>query len=389
MTRTSALIYSESYLGYKFSPWHPLKPERLLLTAELIKAYGLPGLPGMRIVEPRLASDEELRLVHDQAYIDKVRELSDPEVGRDYAPGWGLGTGDNPVFPRMHEASATIAGGALVAARMIMESELDHALHVGGGLHHAHRDHASGFCIYNDVALAVAWLKRNYSARVLYLDFDAHHGDGVQAMFYGDADVMTVSFHESGMYLFPGSGFTNEAGTAEARGFAVNLPLAPGTTDDIFLEAYDELVPPLARAFKPDIIVTQNGCDAHWSDPLTHLGLTLKGFAALGRRLHELAHEVCGGRWLGSGGGGYQAYTVVPRAWTRLMAEMAGTELPEPLPESWRRLCGRFADNEVPLTLTGDEPPEPEEATLGNARNLARKGTGELKELVFPLTGAF
>ncbi|MEK6536877.1 MAG: acetoin utilization protein AcuC, partial [Actinomycetota bacterium] len=331
MTRTSALIYSDSYQDYKFSPGHPLKPERLLLTAELIKAYGLPGLPGMRIVEPRLATDEELRLVHDQAYIDKVREFSDPEIGRDYAPGWGLWTGDNPVFPRMHEASATIAGGALVAARMIMEGELDHALHVGGGLHHAHRDHASGFCIYNDVALAVAWLKRNYGVRVLYLDFDAHHGDGVQEMFYDDADVMTVSFHESGMYLFPGSGFTNEAGAGEARGFAANLPLAPGTTDDIFLEAYDELVPPLARAFKPDIIVTQNGCDAHWSDPLTHLGLTLRGFAALDRRLHELAHEVCGGRWLGSGGGGYQAYTVVPRAWTRLMAEMAGRELSEPL----------------------------------------------------------
>lgn len=388
MTRTSALIYSDSYQDYKFSPWHPMKPERLLLTAELIKAYDLPGLPGMRIVEPRLATDEELRLVHDQVYIDKVREFSDPEAGRDYAPGWGLGTGDNPVFPRMHEASATIAGGALVAAGMIMEGELDHALHVGGGLHHAHRDHASGFCIYNDVAIAAAWLKRNYGARVLYLDFDAHHADGVQETFYGDAEVMTVSFHESGMYLFPGSGFTSEAGTGEARGFAVNLPLAPGTTDEIFLEAYDELVPPLARAFKPDIIVTQNGCDAHWSDPLTHLGLTLKGFAALNRRLHELVHEVCGGRWLGSGGGGYQAYTVVPRAWTRLMAEMAGTELPEPLPESWRRLCGRYADNEVPLTLTGDEPPETDEATLGNARNLARKGTAELKELVFPLTGA-
>jgi len=385
MTGNAALIYSDSYMGYNFSPWHPMKPVRLQLTAELIKAYGLPEEAGLSIVEPRLATDAELGLIHDQSYIDKVRELSDPGAAQTYAPGWGLGTGDNPVFPHMHEASATIAGGALEAARLIMEGEQDHVFHVGGGLHHAQRAQASGFCVYNDVALAAAWLRKNYGARVLYLDFDAHHGDGVQAAFYDDPDVMTVSFHESGMYLFPGTGFTSETGAAEGRGFAVNLPLAPETTDDILLEAYDALVPQLARAFGPDIIITQNGCDGHWSDPLTHLSYTLGGFAALGNRLHGLVHEVCGGRWLGSGGGGYQAYTVVPRAWTRLTAEMADAELPEPLPESWRELCGRYAGNEVPLTLTGDEPPATEPAVLENARNLARKGTAELKENIFPL----
>ena len=387
MSGTAALIYSDSYMGYNFSPWHPMKPERLMLTAELIKAYGLPGLPGMRVVEPRMATDEELRLVHDQAYIDKVRELSDPGAGEAYEPGWGLGTGDNPVFPRMHEASATIAGGAIEAARLIMEGEEDHVFHMGGGLHHAMRARASGFCIYNDVALAAAWLKREYGARILYLDFDAHHGDGVQAAFHDDPGVMTVSFHESGMYLFPGTGFTSETGEGAGRGFAVNLPLAPETTDDLLLEAYDALVPEIARAFKPGIIITQNGCDGHWSDPLTHLGYTLEGFASLARRLHTLTHEVCGGRWVGSGGGGYQAHTVVPRAWTRLMAEMAGQELPEPLPESWRELCGRYAKNEVPLTLTGDEPPEVLPSARENASNLAMKGVAEIREKIFPLTG--
>ncbi|MHB8792858.1 MAG: acetoin utilization protein AcuC [Thermoleophilia bacterium] len=387
MPGRSALIYSDSYIGYDFSPWHPMKPVRLQLTAELIKAYGLPDLPDrrMRIVEPRLATDQELALIHDPAYIDKVRELSHPDVDKDYAPGWGLGTGDNPVFPGMHDASATIAGGALVGAGMIMEGELDHVLHEGGGLHHAQHARASGFCIYNDVALAAAWLRKKYDARVLYLDFDAHHGDGVQEAFYDDSAVLTVSFHESGMYLFPGTGFTNETGAGEGRGYAVNLPLAPGTTDDIFLEAYDALVPELARMFQPDIIITQNGCDGHWSDPLTHMGLSLAGYATLGHRLHELVHEVAGGRWLGSGGGGYQAYTIVPRAWTRLMAEMADTELPEPLPESWRELCGRYAESEVPLTLTGDEPPVADPKVIDNARDLARKGAAEIREAVFPL----
>ncbi len=388
MSGTSAFIYSDSYMGYDFSPRHPMKPVRLLLTAELVKAYGLPGAASFQFLEPRIASDEELRLIHDQDYIDKVRELSDPAVEKQYAPGWGLGTGDNPVFPRMHEASATIVGGGLEAARKIIDGELDHAFNVGGGLHHAQRDRASGFCIYNDVAVAAAWLSRKRGARVLYLDFDAHHGDGVQNAFYGDSEVMTVSFHESGMYLFPGTGFTSETGSGGARGFAVNLPLAPGSTDDILLEAYDSLVPALARAFKPDIIITQNGCDGHWSDPLTHLGFTLKGFAELAGRLHELVHEVSGGRWLASGGGGYQAYTIVPRAWTRVAAEMAGAELPEPLPAEWRELCGRYADSEAPLTLTGDEPPAADEAAIDNARNLARRGAGEIRDSVFPLIGA-
>jgi len=387
MSGSSAFIYSNSYQSYDFSPWHPLKPVRLLLTAELIKAYRLQDLSNMRIIEPHLATDAELALVHDQEYIEAVKALSDPEAEKTYALGWGLGTGDNPVFPHMHEASAMIAGGGIDAARLIMEGEADHVFHVGGGLHHAQRARASGFCVYNDVALAAAWIKQNYGARILYLDFDAHHGDGVQAAFYDDRDIMTVSFHESGMYLFPGTGFTNETGDGQARGFAVNLPLAPGSDDDILLEAYDNLVPVLARSFNPDIIITQNGCDGHWSDPLTHLGYTLNGFASLDSRLHELVHEVCDGRWLGSGGGGYQAYTVVPRAWTRLMAEMTDQVLAEPLPEEWRELCGRYAENGVPLTLTGDEPPKIEAAVRENAVNLAVKGVAEIRQTVFPLLG--
>ncbi len=388
MSGEVAVIYSDAYRGYELSPWHPMKPVRLLLTAELIRAYGLED-QGVRFLEPRPATDAELALVHDPAYVDKVRELSAPGARDAEGMGWGLGTGDNPIFERMHEASALIAGGALAAAEAIMSGKVQHAFHFGGGLHHAHRARAAGFCIYNDVALAAAWLEREHGARVLYLDFDAHHGDGVQERFYDDPRVMTVSFHESGRHLFPGSGFPGQAGEGEGKGYAVNLPLEPGTTDEIFLEAYDRLVPPLARAFAPDVIVTQNGCDAHWEDPLTHLALTVSGFRELARRQHRLAHEVCGGRWLATGGGGYQAFSVVPRAWTAHTAAMAGIELEDRLPESWRRLCAERSGVEAPRCLASDDrPPELDRAVLDRAREAAAAGVAEIERNVFPLVGA-
>lgn len=385
MSTATALIYSDSYQGYNFSPWHPMKPVRLLLTAELIKAYGVAPDSTSRIIEPRLATDEELVLVHDQAYIEKVKELSQPGAENTVAPGWGLGTGDNPIFPHMHEASATIAGASLLGAEKIMAGELDHAFNIAGGLHHAQRDRASGFCIYNDVALAIAWLRKNHGSRVVYIDVDAHHGDGVQNAFYRDPEVMTISFHESGRSLFPGTGFTGETGEGDARGTAVNLPLAPYTGDDLFLEAFDELVPPLVRAFSPDIIVTQDGCDGHWDDPLTHLSLTLEGYRSIWSRLHTLAHDVTGGRWLASGGGGYQAFLVVPRAWTLLMAEMAEFSVPQELPHSWRELYQRHSGAEAPETLTGEHLPDTDPVTHEAAKSALRRGVEEIRANVFPV----
>ena len=393
-----AIIYSDAYQKYELSLWHPMKPVRLMLTAELIKAYGLTGnrangkgavdRGAVQVIEPRLASDSELALVHDKAYIDKVRELSAPGARDADGMSWGLGTGDNPIFEEMHDASATIAGGALVAANAIMEDEVAHAFHFGGGLHHAHRARASGFCVYNDVAIAAAYLEQQHDARVLYLDFDAHHGDGVQERFYDDHRVMTVSFHESGRHLFPGSGFPGQIGEGKGAGYTVNLPLEPGTTDEIFLKAYDDLVPPLARAFRPDVIITQNGCDAHWDDPLTHLALTISGFQELARRQHELAHEVCGGRWLASGGGGYQAFSVVPRAWTAHTAAMAEVELDEELPGSWRELCEQRSGAVAPRYLTrDDQAPQVDRATLDLAHDAANAGTIEIRESVFPILG--
>jgi acetoin utilization protein AcuC len=229
-------------------------------------------------------------------------------------------------------------------------------------------------------------LKKKYDARVLYLDIDAHHGDGVQNAFYEDPAVMTISFHESGRHLFPGTGYTSQIGDGAGRGYAVNLPLEPYVTDEIIIEAFDQLVPQMVRAFKPDIIITQNGCDAHWSDPLAHLALSMNGYAGLASRMHELVHELCDGRWLATGGGGYQAYTVVPRVWTQLMGEMAGVELSEELPEEWRQLCGRYAENEVPLYLTRDDhAPAMDDATLELIRTATDASVSEIRETVFPL----
>ena len=389
MSQTTAYIYSESFQKYELSPWHPMKPVRLMLTAELMRSYGLPDEPNVSEVEPRMATDAELQLIHGSDYINKVRELSAPDAHEGDGLGWGLGTGDNPIFADMHEASATIAGGAIQAADLIMGGELDHAFHFAGGLHHAQRQRASGFCVYNDVAIAAAYLKHNHGARVLYLDIDAHHGDGVQNAFYDEPGVMTISFHESGRYLFPGTGYVNQVGEGDGRGYTVNLPLEPYTTDEIILDAFDALVPSLADAFQPDMIITQNGCDAHWSDPLAHLALTLQGYADLASRMHQLAHEVCEGRWLASGGGGYQAYTVVPRVWTRLMGEMAGVELTEELPDAWRQLCGRYAESEVPLMLTsGDHAPPVEGATKEKTHAAADEAVEQIRKTVFPLLGA-
>ena len=266
----SAFVYSPEYLGYKLSDEHPLNPIRLALTESLIDACGLLDGPDVFRAEPRTATDDEIMYAHDREYVDRVRDLGHAPRYANPALDFGLGTGDNPVFPNMHEASALVAGGSLVAAELVTSGQALHAFNPGGGLHHADRQRASGFCVYNDCAVAIAWL-RMLGLRVLYTDTDAHHGDGAQNIFYEDPGVLTISFHETGRYLFPGTGFVDERGSGAGLGYAINVPLMPYTDHASFVECYDLVVPPLARAFKPDIIVAQNGCDGHAIDPLTHL----------------------------------------------------------------------------------------------------------------------
>jgi acetoin utilization protein AcuC len=347
------LVYSPEVAAYDHGPQHPLKPVRVLLTRELIAAYGLLDGDGVVEIPARVAEDEELTLVHTERYLDAVRRAGAGEPGDWWR--YGFGPGDNPIFPQMHEASARVVGASIDAARAVLEAQAEHAFNPAGGLHHAMPERASGFCVYDDPAVAIRWMLERGVERIAYVDVDVHHGDGPQAIFYDEPRVLTVSIHESGRYLFPGTGFVSERGAGDAEGTKVNVPLPPYTTDEGWLAAFHEVVPPVVRRFRPDVLVTQLGCDTHHTDPLAHLGLSTRAYAEAARALHELAHEVAGGRWVATGGGGYQWARVVPRAWTIYFAEMSERAVPDELPEAWRELAERQAGSPPPERLS-EEP---------------------------------
>jgi acetoin utilization protein AcuC len=355
---------------YDHGPEHPLKPVRVFLTRELIAAYGLLDGPAEE-VPARVATDAELALVHTDRYVEAVRAAGNGEPGDWWT--FGFGPGDNPIFPGMHEASARVAGGSLVAAEAVLSGHADHAFNPAGGLHHAMPERASGFCVYDDPAIAIAWLLARGVERIAYVDVDVHHGDGPQAIFYRDPRVLTISIHESGRYLFPGTGFTDEWGAGEAEGTKVNVPLPPYTSDEAWLRAFREVVPPLVREWSPDVLVTQLGCDSHHTDPLAHLALSTRAYREAGRVLHELAHDAARGRWVATGGGGYQWARVVPRAWTIYFAEMVEREVPDRLPQGWLALATETSGAPVPDRLSEDPPaesgPDAEvDAVLGEVR---------------------
>jgi acetoin utilization protein AcuC len=330
----SALIWDPSLTQYYFNPDHPFNPKRLELTVSLIEEMGLIGGPDTVMLPPRAATEEELLRVHSREYVDVVKRVSGgcrPGEAWD----WGLGTDDTPVFPGMHDITSLVVGGTLRAAELVMGGEVTRAFNLCGGLHHAHRDRASGFCVYSDLAAAIAWIRETHGARVMYIDYDAHHGDGVQGIFYDDPNVLTLSVHESGRYLFPGTGFVDELGDGEGFGYSLNLPLEAFTEDDSWLWAYSRLLPEVAEAFRPDVIVLQNGCDGHVLDPLTHLRATTRLYEETVRITCEVADRLCGGRIVATGGGGYSVWRVVPRAWTLVWAGLSGQQAPDAIPYSW------------------------------------------------------
>jgi acetoin utilization protein AcuC len=344
------LVYGPWSDRYDFGGWHPLTPLRFGPGIDLLTAVGAePGLA------PEPASDEDLALCHARSYVDIVRRIAaDPD-----RPGEaGIGPGDCPAFPDMHRASAAVAGGSLRAVEAILRGEIDHAFHPGGGLHHAMAGRASGFCIYNDVALAIA-RARAAGLRVLYIDLDAHHGDGVQALHADDPGVLTFSIHESGHYLFPGTGFADELGRGVAAGSSVNVPLEPWTGERPWLTAVRSIVPELAASFGADLVVSQHGSDSHAWDPLAHLCVTTTAMGEAARLVDRLAHRWSGGRWLATGGGGYETYRVVPRAWTLTWLAGAHRETPDELPPAWRTRWQAAAERHgtAPLPPRFDDPP--------------------------------
>jgi len=359
VTGPACTVFDPSLVDYDFGPEHPMNPVRVDLTMRLADELGLLGATGgaLPTVPAPVASEELILSVHDEALVEAVQRVGADPSRPDF--GHGLGTDDNPAFEGMHQASAHVVGATVEAARRVWTGEVVHAANVSGGLHHAMPGRASGFCIYNDVAVAIRWLLDNGARKVAYVDVDVHHGDGVEAVFYDDPRVLTISLHETGQMLFPGTGFPDEVGGQGAEGSAVNVALPPGTSDAGWLRAFHAVVPPLVRAFEPDVLVTQQGCDSHVEDPLAHLMLTVDGQRASYVALHDLAHEVCGGRWVATGGGGYALVDVVPRAWSHLLGIVAGRPVDPTtaVPEGWRDHVLTRLGRAAPLRMTDGRSP--------------------------------
>jgi acetoin utilization protein AcuC len=347
-----AAPWDRRLLGYDFGAGHPLAPVRVELTMALAEQLGV--LDRIDVVGFDSATPEVLQLVHTPGYIAAVQRAGEtlrPD------PSYGLGTADDPVFESMHDASALVAGATVAAVSAVFEGSHEHGVSISGGLHHAMPDRASGFCVYNDPAIAIAWLLAKGVERVAYVDVDVHHGDGVQAVFWDDPRVLTISLHESGRTLFPGTGDPGDVGGPNARGAAINVAYQAGTGDAEWHAGFDATVPAAVRAFAPDYLVSQHGCDTHALDPLANLQLSVDGQRAAHVKLHDLAHEECDGRWLAVGGGGYELVQVVPRTWTHLLAIATGEPIDPQIrvPEEWRAFVKTRTGRTAPTTMT-DHP---------------------------------
>ncbi|MFG1860492.1 acetoin utilization protein AcuC [Microbispora bryophytorum] len=382
MSQAVRVVWDDALVSYDFGPGHPLAPVRVELTMALARDLGV--LDGTETTGCAPATEDEIALVHNRDYIEAVKNVS-----KDGRPDlrYGLGTEDNPAFVGVHEASALVTGASLAAARAVWTGEAEHAVNVAGGLHHAMPGAASGFCVYNDPAVAIAWLLSQGATRIAYVDVDVHHGDGVQAAFYDDPRVLTISLHESPRTLFPGTGFPQETG---AEGTAVNVALPAGCGDTGWLRAFHAVVPPLLHAFRPQILVTQQGCDSHALDPLAHLMLSLDGQRTAYAALHRLAHETASGRWIAVGGGGYELVQVVPRAWTHLIAEALGRPV-EPstaTPDTWRTYVGKRTGEVPPLTMTDGRHPQWRDISEGyDPADAVDRAVIATRKAVFPFHG--
>jgi acetoin utilization protein AcuC len=357
MSRRVEVVWDDDLTQYNFGRGHPMAPVRVELTMRLARALGVLDHPNVAVISPGYADDDLLTTVHTPELLRAVRRCAeDPDrLELDY----GLGTDDNPCFPGMHDASARVASGSVQVADAVVSGRADHGVNIIGGLHHAMPDRASGFCIYNDIALAISHLLASGVERVAYVDIDVHHGDGVQHIFYDDPRVLTISMHETPRTLFPGTGYPEETGGPNADGSAVNVALPPGTNDAGWLRAFHAVVPHLLREFRPQVLVTQHGCDSHAEDPLAHMAKTVDGHRLAYTALHDLAHELCDGKWVVTGGGGYAVADVVPRSWSHLLAIVAGEPIdPQtPLPASFRDYVNERLGRAVPFRMTDGVTP--------------------------------
>ena len=350
MPTDALLVWSEDLVSYDFGLGHPMAPVRLMLTHRLLEDLGLLALPQVRTAAAPVADDADLLRVHTPDYVAAVREAQADGHPR---PRYGLGDDDTPVFGQVHTASARIVGSTLTAAQAVWRGEAARAVSVAGGMHHAMPGRASGFCVYNDAAVAISWLLEHGARRVAYVDLDAHHGDGVERIFWDDDRVLTVSVHQHPGSLFPGTGYAQDVGSSAAAGLAANVALPPGTADAAWLRAVDAVAVPLVREHAPDILITQHGCDCHGRDPLAQLDVSVDAQRAATLMMAGLVEEGAG-RWVALGGGGYEVVGVVPRAWAHMVAVVAGRPIDPatPVPEAWRRRVQDLVDAPPPETMT-------------------------------------
>lgn len=350
----TSVYWDPQLLQYNFGDYHPMSPTRLDATMRLVQDLGLDTAENVRVTVPEVPEDSVLELVHTPEYVQSVRAVSEDPTRE--IPECGLGTEDTPGYAGIHESSARLVGGSYQGAVDLLSGKVVHAVNFSGGMHHAAADKASGFCVYNDCAVAIQHLLDNGVQRVLYLDVDGHHGDGTQSIFYDEPRVMTISLHETGLSLFPGSGFANEIGEGEAAGTVVNVAMPTRSDDAQWLRAFDAVVPPITREFAPEVIVSQHGCDSHFQDELTHLRVSVDGQRQVALAVRDLAQEVCEGRWLATGGGGYDVHDAVPRSWAHLVGVASGhpVAVTTRVPQSWRDYMSETYGGRPPEVMGDD-----------------------------------
>lgn len=373
MARRTVFVYDDLLSRHALSDNHPMKPARLGYTYELLNAYEAFAAPGAELVGPRQATESEILSYHTDDYLRAVQSFSKGETSLN-PDAFNFGPGDNPTYEGIYEASAWSTGASLRAAELLISGEADAAFSISGGLHHAMPGYAYGFCVFNDPVIAIKALLSE-GMRVAYVDIDCHHGDGVQHAFYDTDAVLTISLHESGAFLFPGTGYSQETGAGRGRGYSVNVPLYPYTSDEVYLWAFRQVVPPLVAAFQPDVLVTQLGIDSHYLDPITHLALTVQGFAKAVSELEKLAPA----RWLALGGGGYDLQAVA-RAWTLAFGVMSGQTFSDEIPQNYRNL------HDVARLNDPDELPV-EEAVAKDTKAFAEASVQAIHRLIFPSHG--
>lgn len=350
---TSGIFFSDMFEKFDLGPNHPMNRNRMISAWKLFKEI---GVKDTNIYSPTPAKEEEIETVHSIDYVEEVKKLAKESLKSKniYSDKFGLGTGDCPIFPEMFEASLLIAGGTLEATEKVLSGELKNAFILLAGLHHAQKSNASGFCYFNDMSIAIKHLRKQ-GYRVAYIDTDLHHGDGVQALHYDDPEVLTISFHESGQFLYPGTGFSNEIGGDGAEGSSVNLPFFPYSYDEIYQKSFTSYVPTIIEQFNPDFIIWQAGVDGHVNDPLGHLMLTTNTFKLVGQTINYLADKYCDGKLIAAGGGGYSPFSIARSWFTEFSTLNHALQIPKKIPEIWQKDYQQRYNEESPEFIM-DEP---------------------------------